>query len=336
MKLKIYYSKELDPYLNLALEDCLFRGMSESEQILFLYTNSPSVVMGRFQNPWVEANLKAIEHEDVKLVRRQSGGGTVYHDLNNSNFSFLSPKDDYDKDRNLKIVVQALLDLGIEAQTNERNDIVVRLPSEDFFRKVSGSAFKQTRLSCFHHGTLLVNANLKELGRFLKPKLTMAQSKGIKSVRSKVANLNSFGEHITQKSLWGSLTKSFEKFYAQEVSVGEIDKEYLNESSRERYRFWSSWDWIYGETPKFSHQLELRTQWGLFECDIHSHKGLIKEVQLSCPEVHPLILSTLQDALIDCPYRKDDVSERLMNIRDLEMYPEELRDFRQRWIETLF
>jgi lipoate-protein ligase A len=195
--IQVYISPSTDPYFNLALEDYLFRSVLNTQPILYLWQNANSIVIGRAQNPWTECDLDKMAQDDVKLVRRQSGGGAVYHDLGNLNFTFLNPKNspnsnlNYNKQTNLQIIINALEQFDISAKFSGRNDILVYPEiSDPNGKKISGSAFRETKDKAFHHGTLLVNADLEKLGAYLTPPDKKLKSKGVKSVRSRVAILS--------------------------------------------------------------------------------------------------------------------------------------------------
>ncbi len=179
----VYRSAFSDPFLNLAIEDYLLRNRPLRERALLLYVNNPAIVIGRHQNPWVECNPEYLERTGIALVRRQSGGGTVYHDPGNLNFSILCAREEYDQDANFAVVIEALAALGVEAQRSGRNDLVCGS------YKISGSAFKHLRERSFHHGTVLVGADLNTLSTALMPPALEISSRGIASVRSRVANL---------------------------------------------------------------------------------------------------------------------------------------------------
>ena len=190
MTLRILKSAVTNPWFNLATEDWLFHTLGDideadepSTHTLFLWRNSETVVIGRAQNPWVECKVDKMAEDSVFLARRQSGGGAVFHDLGNTNFTFLSAKENYDQAANFTIIINALKSLGIDAELSGRNDMQVGT------RKISGSAFKHTSERSFHHGTLLVNANMQKLGDYLNPHPLKLKAKGIKSVRARVANL---------------------------------------------------------------------------------------------------------------------------------------------------
>ena len=185
--IEILISNSLDPWFNLAVEDWIFLDRHDADHILFLWRNEDAVVIGRSQNPWLECHLDKMQQQGVKLARRQSGGGAVFHDVGNTNFTFMSKKAVYDKDANIKMIIAALATLGIEASAKGRNDLVVTIDNEP--RKVSGSAYKEKVDSCFHHGTLLISANLTRLATYLNTNKLKLKAKGVTSVRSRVANL---------------------------------------------------------------------------------------------------------------------------------------------------
>ena len=240
MKNEIIISSSLDPYLNLSIENYLLREEFEGHR-LFLWRSSPSIVMGRFQNPWLECKIDKIEEDGVNLVRRQSGGGTVYHDEGNLNFTFLSPRNSYNKITNLDFIIEVLAEYGFNLKRNERNDIIL----DDKF-KVSGSAFKENRDYCFHHGTLLVSSDLSRLNDYLESKEHL-ETKSVKSVRSVVKNLNESIEIDVSKVI--SLIKdAFIHNYRGE----HINKSFLeNEEVQNYYEKLKSSEWVFEETPKF-------------------------------------------------------------------------------------
>jgi lipoyltransferase/lipoate-protein ligase len=200
-KTQVYISRSLDPYLNLSIEHYLLQKTPADSTILFLYTNRPSIVIGRNQNPWTEVNFRLLreEHPEVQLVRRRSGGGTVFHDEGNVNYSVICPTPAFDRDKHANMVVRALQKLGVTtARVNKRHDIALRRmipnPKERFgpykFFKISGSAYKLTRLRSLHHGTcLLWSQNLNAIRHLLRsPTKVFVNAKGVESVSSKITN----------------------------------------------------------------------------------------------------------------------------------------------------
>ncbi|MBI9104547.1 MAG: lipoate--protein ligase [Spirochaetales bacterium] len=261
--LKVYISKNQNPWFNLAAEDYILRTMEPSDRILMLYRNRASIVIGRFQNPWLECNIESLNTRDVLLARRQSGGGTVYHDLGNTNFTFFSGMDRFDKDKNIGIIVQALKKLGIPAKSLERSDIIVE------GKKISGSAFKQKRDRAFHHGTLLINADLNELSILLHPPHRNISAKGVPSFSSPVVNLSEYRSDLDHLVVCDAIIKAFAKSSGGEVGVGArnivdngLEVVTLDEPSllrepafMEYYNLLSSWEWLYGKTPVFRQRI---------------------------------------------------------------------------------
>ncbi|GAA5873916.1 hypothetical protein JCM3774_004038, partial [Rhodotorula dairenensis] len=152
----IYVSDSHDPWFNLAFEDWLFRKTDPDQKILYMYRNSPSVIIGRNQNPWKEINLARLRELGIPFVRRKSGGGTVYHDLGNTNYCVFVPRTEFDRKTNAELVARGLQTLDLAAYVNDRNDICI-----DGY--VSGSAFKLVNKRAYHHGTMLIDAKLGDL-----------------------------------------------------------------------------------------------------------------------------------------------------------------------------
>ncbi|PWY76413.1 hypothetical protein BO94DRAFT_473259 [Aspergillus sclerotioniger CBS 115572] len=208
-KHQIYQSLSTDPYVNLSIEHFLLEHAPADSSILFLYINRPCVVIGRNQNPWLETNLRVLHNdrgaadnntEDALYVRRRSGGGAVFHDEGNLNYSVISPRTTFTRNKHAEMVVRALHRVGAtNTSVNDRHDIVMSLDGASAGeqspqpRKVSGSAFKLTRYRALHHGTCLLDSpNINIIGSFLRsPARDYIKAKGVESVRSPVANVSS-------------------------------------------------------------------------------------------------------------------------------------------------
>lgn len=208
-RVQVYTSHSHNPYLNLSAEHFLLQNSHPESTVLFLYTNDPCIVIGRNQNPWLEVNLGLLHggftartgagdgaRERLSLVRRRSGGGAVFHDSGNVNFSVICPPAAFDRNKHAEMVVRALRGLGVPtARVNERHDIVLDRSSpsssavETF--KISGSAYKLTRLRSLHHGTCLLSSpNLADIGRLLRsPAEPFVKARGVESVRSRICNV---------------------------------------------------------------------------------------------------------------------------------------------------
>ncbi|WP_201511461.1 lipoate--protein ligase [Psychrobacter alimentarius] len=307
MNLRILKSAVTNPWFNLATEDWIFQALDANSHTLFLWRNSETVVIGRSQNPWVECKIDKMEADEVFLARRQSGGGAMFHDLGNTNFTFLSPKDSYDQEANFTIIINALKKLGIDAQLSGRNDIQVG------DRKISGNAFKHAADRSFHHGTLLVNADMQKLGDYLNPHPLKLKAKGIKSVRARVANLVEFNEDITHEILSTALIEAFCEYYGETAPVEELDEASLAEQPtlNQYYEQMADWDWRFGKTPEFSHHIETRFDWGIIDMHLDVKQAVITDVVIFSDALNVELIDLLKDALAGVKYNKNNINIRL-------------------------
>jgi len=320
MKLRILKSAVTNPWFNLATEDWIFNTLNPDSHTLFLWRNSETVVIGRSQNPWVECKIDKMEADDVFLARRQSGGGAVFHDLGNTNFTFLSPKADYDQDANFTIIVNALKKLGIDAEQSGRNDMQVG------DKKISGSAFKHASDRSFHHGTLLVNANMQKLGDYLNPHPLKLQAKGIKSVRSRVANLVEFNEDINHETLSDAIIEAFCEYYqdtdyddtdySRTVPVEELDRDTLAKepSLNAYYEQMADWNWRFGKTPQFSHHIETRFDWGIIDLHMDVQQAVITDVVIFSDALNVELIDLLKQTLMGTKYNRSEVKAKLAEL----------------------
>lgn len=242
-----------NPFINLALEDYFLRAEVKLP-ILFFYVNRPCVVLGRFQNPWIECNLSHLAESDIWLVRRQSGGGCVFHDEGNINYCFIYPEGVIDRLKGVELLKRAFATADIQLEISARHDLWLN------GCKISGSAFKQIKNTSFHHGTFLVNSDLTALEKCLRPTLAPESTKSIPSVRSKVTKM----------------TDHFPQFQVEDVidlvahecksAVQEFDASLLSEVLvQAAFKSLISWEWMWGETPAFD-----------LAGGIHVHKGEVK------------------------------------------------------------
>ncbi|KDE05823.1 hypothetical protein MVLG_03767 [Microbotryum lychnidis-dioicae p1A1 Lamole] len=270
--LAIYVSKSHDPHFNLAYEDWLFRKTDPSIITLYMYRNTPSIIIGRNQNPWKEIDLHRLEQLGIPFVRRKSGGGTVYHDLGNTNYCVFVPRLEFERRTNAELVARALNNLGIEAYVNDRNDICV-----DSF-KMSRSAFKLVNARAYHHGTMLIDAKLKDLKGLLENSRDTLVTKGVASVPSPVKNLREFSSTIDHASFVRAVTKEFGRSHGDEgLKIHEVDESEVerNEYVRGVIDELQSWDWKYGQTPEFTHDVSGELPFGPLAYHITSRHALI-------------------------------------------------------------
>ena len=325
-------SETFDPWFNLATEDWIFRDMDPDTKVLFLWRNDKTVVIGRFQNPWTECNTQKMDEFGIKLARRQSGGGAVFHDLGNTNFTFMSSKESFDKAQNNKIITSALKKFGLNASPSGRNDILVETPDGE--KKISGSAFKETKDRSFHHGTVLINADMSQLGLYLNPNIKKLQSKGITSVRARVVNIKELNNEITHENLCQSIIEEFFKVHGGQCDIEILDHEYLKNipALNEHFLKMSDWNWRFGEAPQFNHQMTERFDWGLVEVHLDVHKAQVEKVQIFSDSLHPEMIEHLMASLTKIPYTSEAFISAITKVaNDLPMIKDYLLEF-QDWI----
>ena len=252
---RLFETANTDPALNLAIEEALLLGQSP-EPALFLWQNAHTVVIGRGQNAWKECRTALLTEEGGTLVRRTTGGGAVYHDLGNLNFSF--------------VIRKAVKAFGIETVSSGRNDIVLK----DSGAKFSGNAFRHLPLASLHHGTILMDVDVSLLGRYLAPPAAKLQAKGVESVRARVGNLKEHAPGMTIPSLKEALFEAFAAEYgpARLLSWEEALPVRQVEELSLKYR---DWEWTYGKTPRFDVRLENRFPWGGVEMDLSLQNGRV-------------------------------------------------------------
>ena len=306
--LRLLVSDSHDPLFNLAVEECIFRQMDPNQRVLFLWRNANTVVIGRAQNPWKECNTRRMEEDGVTLARRSSGGGAVFHDLGNSCFTFMAGKPGYDKSISTAIVLDALKLLGVNAFASGRNDLLVA--TQDGDRKVSGSAYRETHDRGFHHGTLLLDADLSRLANYLNPDPKKLAAKGISSVRSRVANLCELLPGIEHQQVSHALIEAFFTHYGARVSPEHISPTQLPDlpGFADTFARQRSWEWNFGHAPAFTHQLDERFDWGGVELHFDVEKGVIGRAQIFSDSLDPAPLDALAQRLVGVAYRSDAIA----------------------------
>lgn len=267
---EILESVSHDPWLNLAVEEFLLNRVKPGSMTLYLWQNENTVVIGRNQNAWRECRTELLESEGVRLARRLSGGGAVYHDLGNCNFTFLAKPKAYDFERQVKVLIEAFRLLGIQASFGGRNDITVE------GRKVSGNAFYRNRNGRFQHGTILVSVDMERLSRYLSPSTAKLVAKGVVSVRSRVVNLSEINPGIGVGEVKEALRHAFqEEFGRAEILDAEaVSAEPAVGRLREKY---ASREWVYGKSPDFDVLFEHRFDWGEVQIGLKVKNGKVAE-----------------------------------------------------------
>ena len=300
-----YLGESVDPYENLAVEQYLMETVGEDACILYLWQNSRTVVIGRNQNAWAECRTTELNQDGGHLARRLSGGGAVYHDMGNLNFTFLVSKKNYDLQKQLQVIVTACRNLGLDAQITGRNDVAID------GRKFSGNAFFDSKGQAYHHGTLLIDVDMSLLGRYLMPSKAKLQSKGVDSVRSRVVNLKELCPQITVDRMKAEMLKAFSQVYgmeSRELSATEFDKDYVNQL-RERN---ASWDWNYGKSLPASFSCEDRFPWGGIHLQLQVEKGRVTRAEIYSDAMEWNIAHVLRDCLLDCNFQQQALQSAVL------------------------
>lgn len=301
-----------DPRINLAIEEYALNTMDvEKDSFLLFYINQPSIIIGRNQNTVEEINTDFVEKNGIIPVRRLSGGGAVYHDLGNLNFSFLT-KDDGDSFRNFKKFTQPVVDalgkMGVNAELSGRNDILAE------GKKISGNAQFSTRGRMFSHGTLMFNTEIDAVVSALKVSKEKIESKGIKSIRSRVANVAELlKEPMTieqfRSEILSSIFGGAENIQYWELT--EEDWENIHKLSEQRYQ---QWDWNYGKSPKFNMKHTHRFPSGGVDVRLEVNKGIMEEVKIFGDFFGVGEMEEVERLLTGKPYSKQAIEEALESV----------------------
>ncbi|KUP09177.1 lipoate--protein ligase [Bacillus coahuilensis m2-6] len=301
-----------DPHINLAMEEFVLKHLDVEKETYFLfYINEPSIIIGKNQNTIEEINTEYVEAQKLHVVRRLSGGGAVYHDLGNLNFSFIT-KDDGNSFHNFKKftepVIEALQELGVNAELSGRNDILAE------GRKISGNAQFSTKGRMFSHGTLLFHSEMDHVVSALKVKKDKIESKGIKSVRSRVANITEFlTDTITIEEFRQLLLEHIfgGKDSIQEYKLTDEDWDTIEEISKKRYR---NWDWNYGKSPKFNIQHSHRFPVGQIDIRMEVSKGTIQDCVIFGDFFGVGDVAEIQEKLKGIRYDRESIERALLDV----------------------
>lgn len=303
-KLFYYISNQFDPYINLATEKFLLDTLPPYSCILFLWQNENTIVIGTNQNPWVECNCALLESDGIKLARRLSGGGAVFHDLGNLNFTFLCSSKDYDLQKQMTVIQKACELSGISAEISGRNDILAN------GKKFSGNAFYSSKGNSYHHGTILISANLNCLQKYLTPSKIKLEAKGIKSTRSRVINLSELSPKLDCNIMKQNMLYAFNSVYGLDaVPYNDIDQNNVLELSSN----YSSWNYLYGISMPFTFTCEEHFNWGNVQLNLNVSKGIIKSIKLYTDSMDHNLSQVVEDALSECQFNKSAICTRFTN-----------------------
>lgn len=333
----VVYSQTLNPYLNLALEEWLLENLGPQQHLLFLWCNQPSVVMGRFQNPWVECNCEWLSENSILLVRRRSGGGCVYHDEGNLCFSLLFPYKFIDRLKNGLLLQTLLKTVGLPTTTlSERGDLLLGE------KKFSGQAYLQKKDRSLHHGTFLIHSHLIGLQMALTPHYKGIVGPMIRSRRSPVMNLTELAPHLTKEkiqqtfhSLYPTLLGEQKQNVSIEVKSYSENDLHANPHIISKYLELSSSEWIWGETPTFEQiwalpELKNEGKWEV-------KKGLINHVEWQSETIHPSLVEEIGKGFLGQPYGFYQLEKIVKKYaEDYPLYQEELNQIMKGWKKNFF
>lgn len=276
-RLQILISNQYNPFLNRAVEQYLTEHQEEDTVTMYLWKNQRTVVIGYNQNPYSECNVKLLLDEGGRLMRRGTGGGAVYHDLGNINFSFIADKRLYDVKKQLSVIQDALLVYGLEAEISGRNDLTCQ------GRKFSGNAFAKGQRNNLHHGTILIKTDGAMMQRYLIVDKAKLMKNGVKSVASRVVNLSELVPELTSENIKQPLIESFEKVYGGKAEVLDFDTFINNKEVQTIMSEISSRNFLFGRWEQFKTTKKDRFAWGGIEIalKIDEAKAIITEAQIA-------------------------------------------------------
>ncbi len=332
MRVLFFKSDSCNPYRNLAIEELLMEIMEKNTDsvLLYLWQNGPSVILGRNQNPFVECDVDSMRQDAVELVRRKSGGGAVYHDLGNLNYTVISHSILADKELWTGILCNTVRQWGLKPEKSGRNDITVE------GKKFSGTAFSQKNDIIMQHGTIMVNVELDCMERYLRPNISKLQKRGIKSLGARVLNLADKNPDITVEGIAKTFISQFHAAYTgwgwtecctdkwiQEMEVSALEKEY------------SSKAFLYGNMMDGDLIFKFSCSWGIFSLEIFLEGEAVKDCEIYTDALDVELVQKLREFIS---------GKSLKELKDFSMWEafpfsdvnrNEIREFSQNIIRKL-
>lgn len=303
-KIYTFFSLSTDPYNNLAVEEVLLSRVPADSCILYLWQNDHTVVIGRNQNIWKECRVALLQEEGGKPARRLSGGGAVYHDLGNLNFTFLCPDAYYNVSKQLSVIQKAVSFAEIHAEFSGRNDLLAD------GKKFSGNAFYHSKGNAYHHGTLLIDSDMDKLQRYLSPPKAKLESKGIASVRSRVVNLKELSPALTCETMRSHMTQAFCQIYGMPAEPFSLTAEDYNRIAELTARN-ADPKWLFEKQMAFSCCPEGRLSFGSVELRLFVEGGIIRDIQVYTDAMDTQLPELLKKALMYCTLQREAVSAAL-------------------------
>lgn len=303
-----------DPAFNLATEEYLLK--NKDEECFYLYINGPSIIVGKHQNTMAEINVDYVKKNGIKVIRRLSGGGAVFHDPGNLNFTFIKKgeKDQLvDFRKYTKPILDVLQNLGVKAQFEGRNDLTIE------GKKFSGNAEHVYKNKILHHGTLLFSSKLPDLSQALKVNPLKYKDKAVKSVRSRVTNIS---EHLTEpislEAFENKVLTHIRDIYTDSkiYELTDEDKEAIQKLVDEKY---GTWDWNFGYSPEYNFQKGIKTEGGHIEVNLDVYKGIIRKAKIFGDFFNTKDVKEIEEILIGAPHEYNELKQRLARV-DISQY----------------
>ena len=289
IKLRVFVSESLDVYHNQAIEKYFLDRIEDDEVILYLWQNDKTIVIGANQDAYGECDIEKLEKDGGHLARRITGGGAVYHDKGNLNFTFITPKALYDLSKQEEVILKALDCLGIKAAKTGRNDLVID------GRKFSGHAYYKGKWSCLHHGTLMLEVDEGRLQDYLRVSLAKLHSKNVASVRSRIINLKSVREDLDIDSLKKALIRSAEAIYETKAEpYTAFDQDELTKLEAQ----FKDGKWRYGKLYKEGRVIEKRFDFGTVRIVYVMEEDQIKDLSVFTDALDTDLFDGLEKRLI--------------------------------------
>lgn len=301
-----------NPYFNIAAEEYVLREFSED--VFMLWRNEPCIIVGKHQNTLAEINMDYIREHEIPVVRRITGGGTVFHDLGNLNFTFIQngkPGQLIDFRKFTEPILEVLQTLGIEAKFEGRNDLTIQ------GKKFSGNAEHVHKTRVLHHGTLLFSAQLGDLTKALKVDPAKFSDKAVKSVRSRVTNIS---EHLPTKMDVLGFRDRIQNHIKEKhpemkvISFGQVDVEKINELAEKKYK---TWEWNFGYSPKYNFTKKVKAKGGNIEFNMDVKNGIIEKVKIFGDYFSLRDTSEIEGLLTNLPHDKIKITD---HFKDIEIH----------------
>lgn len=295
-RIQILISDQYDPFLNRAVEQYLTEHQEEGILTMYLWKNQRTVVIGYNQNPYAECNVQLLLDEGGHLMRRGTGGGAVYHDLGNINFSFIADRKLYDVQRQLSVIQEALKTYGLEAEISGRNDLLCQ------GRKFSGNAFARGSVNNLHHGTLLIKTDGAMMQRYLIVDKAKLLKNGVQSVASRVVNLSELVPELTSENIKLPLIEAFEKTYGEKASILDFDTLAGTSEVQAIKEKISSHEFLFGRWEQFKTTKKARFSWGGVEIalQVDEAQAVITEARIASDCLDTEIIGQAEKLLQGC------------------------------------